>query len=274
MMTTFARWFFLRVLAIYTQYWNSVPLLCCFSCVIYVYDAISTKVRARGKRTMFFKPSFELPLFLSIFLSLFHHHHRQASAAAAAAQAQAVAIWFSYWNSGFLLAIHLYSCVRLHFATFFIFFFFCFSSVSSFLVHFHRASSSSYFFSSVFSSSTVGRFDEPLFHREPFSVDKNLALLEWRCVQAFLCMCFARYNFVLCFGEKQYFLHLVCVQCDEEWARAREAPPNATTTTTTAMLRRGNFLPSSIVVCSCDVNSEKPFQLSFSVCIIMVLVLV
>lgn len=43
---------------------------------------------------------------------------------------------------------------------------------------------------------SVGRFDEPLFQYKSFSVDKNLALLEWRCVQMFLCMCFTRYNFV------------------------------------------------------------------------------
>lgn len=80
------------------------------------------------------------------------------AAAAASAKAQAVAFWFSYWNSGFLLAI----CSSHVFATFCHFFFsspsFWSLSLLWFLVHFHRAYSSSFFF-----IASVGRFDEPLF---------------------------------------------------------------------------------------------------------------
>lgn len=78
----------------------------------------------------------------------------------------------------------VYCCCAWFFLSF-LSFFCSFTSLFIFILHlrlFHPSSSSS--------SSSFGRFDEPLFQRVPLSMDKNLALLEWRCVQAFLCMCF------------------------------------------------------------------------------------
>lgn len=109
----------------------------------------------------FSKPIIQLPLFLSIYFII------------VSSSAEAVAVWFSYWNSCFLQSI----CTHVLGIVCFSFFFslsvsfsfsrsrFCLFHLFIFILH-------------LSSSSSVGRFDEPLFHRVPFSVDKNLALLE------------------------------------------------------------------------------------------------
>lgn len=105
MMTTFAHDFsFVPSI----QYWNSVPLLCCCSsCVIYM-----TLFQLKCARDVF-QATFSFYIFIIV----------SSSSATAAAQAQAVAFWFSYWNSGFLLAIctHVFTTFCHFFLTFCLF---------------------------------------------------------------------------------------------------------------------------------------------------------
>lgn len=98
---------------------------------------------------------------------------------------------------------------------------------------------------------SVGRFDEPLFQRKPFSMDKNLALLEWRCVCKRFCACalhtITLYNTAIAFSSS----------CRQDCAVYGER------STTKYDDDDDNDAPSketfyhSIVVCSYDVDSEK-----------------
>lgn len=139
-----------------------ILILRCYIATLLLWLCVSYEASSSwSERERFFKPSLKLPLFLSIFLS-----------AVSSAAATAVAFRFSYWNSGFFSYSHSCSCVcecvLLH----------CLRASSFFRSSIHFACSSLRSFSSCILFFSIGRFDEPLFHCEPFSMAKNLALLE------------------------------------------------------------------------------------------------
>lgn len=176
-----------------------LPLHCCVRWLnghhIQWKTLFRIKVRARPLFFLSFTEAHQWATTFSfyIFIIVSSSAHQAATAKAITVASRLVFLLeFSFLCHPFVLmcsramqhSCSVYCCCAWFFLSF-LSFFCSFTSLFIFILHlrlFHPSSSSS--------SSSFGRFDEPLFQRVPLSMDKNLALLEWRCVQAFLCMCF------------------------------------------------------------------------------------